>query len=130
MRKRAVRRGQRGETLVEILITVVLIGVVFSALAIALATGSTTSNEHRNLVTADALLRDYAEAAKSAARADCATSSTYATTTTSLPAGFSVVAGPTNGMCAPDSASVQQVQFTVSIPGGTQRSLSIDVRNP
>jgi Tfp pilus assembly protein PilV len=125
---------QEGETLVEILIAIVVISVVFSAFAIASATSSTSSAAHRNLVTADALLRDSAEGAKSAARAECPTSSTYTTTTTSLPVGFSVTAGPTgfvgvNGIC-PSASRVQQADLKVTMPGGTTRSLSIDVSTP
>ena len=71
-----VRRTARGDTLIEVLLAVVIIGVVFSAFFVAMSTGSSASAAHRNYVTADALLRDYAEAAKAGARADCATSTT------------------------------------------------------
>src|SRR2546429_5516867 len=60
--------NDRGDTLIEILMAVVLIGVIFSAFVIALETNSTASTTHRNLVTADAVLRDYAEATKQAVR--------------------------------------------------------------
>lgn len=128
------RYGDRGDTLIEILMAVVLIGVTFSAFAIALATGSTSSTAHRDLVTADALLRDYAEGAKAAARAQCPASTTYTTTTTSIPSGFSVANGNgftgTNGVCPTATATVQEADFTVTLPGGTQRSLAINVRTP
>jgi prepilin-type N-terminal cleavage/methylation domain-containing protein len=129
------RFDDRGDTLLEVLLAIVLIGIVFSAFFAAISTSSTASNTHRNFVTADALLRDYAEAAKSAARTDCRTSTTYTTTTTSLPTGFSVTAGPvgftgTNGLCPADAASVQQADFTATLPGGMTRTLEIDVRTP
>ena len=127
-------RGDRGDTLLEVLLAVVIIGVVFSAFFVAISTGSATSAAHRNYVTADALLRDYAEAAKSAARAQCPTSTTYTTTTTSLPTGFQVsnTAGfvGTDGSCPANAASLQKAEFTVTLPGGVTRSLQIDVRTP
>jgi prepilin-type N-terminal cleavage/methylation domain-containing protein len=130
----APRYNDRGDTLIEILMAVVLIGVIFSAFVIALETNSTASTTHRNLVTADALLRDYAEGAKAAARTQCPTSTTYTTTTTSLPTGFSVANGNgftgTTGQCPTGPATVQEADFTVTLPGGTKRTLAIDVRTP
>jgi len=129
-----VRRTARGDTLIEVLLAVVIIGVVFSAFFVAMSTGSSASAAHRNYVTADALLRDYAEAAKAGARADCATSTTYTTTTTSLPAGFSISNGAgfsgNDGLCPADTSSVQKAVLTVTVPGGTTKSLEIDVRAP
>jgi len=135
------RYNDRGDTLIEILMAVVLIGLIFSGFATALATSSTASAEHRNLVTADALLRDYAEGAKAAARAQCPTSRTYTTTTTTLPTGFSVANGNgfsgTNGLCPTDTASVQEADLTVCLhappctpPSGVTKSLAFDVRTP
>jgi len=128
------RLGDRGDTLIEILMAVVLIGITFSAFVVALETNSTASSTHRNLVTADALLRDYAEGAMAAARAQCPTATTYTTTTTTVPAGFSVANGNgftgTDGVCPASTATVQEADFTVTLPGGTQRSLAIDVRTP
>jgi type II secretory pathway pseudopilin PulG len=124
----------RGETLLEILITIVIMGAVFSAFFVAISSSSSASTAHRNYVTADALLRDYAEAAKAGARAACPTSTTYTTTTTSLPAGFSVTNGTgftgTVGVCPADTSSVQEAQITVTLPSGVTRSLQIDVRTP
>ena len=128
------RYNARGDTLIEILIAVVLVGVIFSAFMFALANGSGASTSQRNLVTADALLRDYAEGAKAAARAQCPTSTTYTTTTTTAPPGFSVTNGTgftgTDGVCPTSTATVQEADFTVTVPGGTQRSLAIEVRTP
>ena len=86
------RYNDRGDTLIEILIAVVLIGVIFSAFMIALETAQTASTRHRNLVTADALLRDYAEGAKAASpTAQCPTSTTYTTDNDNRPAGRSML---------------------------------------
>ena len=80
--------SQRGETLIEILISVVLIGLIVATILPEYFTASVASSAHRNFVVADQLLRNNAEAVKSAVRRDCGQSSTYTTTTTSLP-GFS-----------------------------------------
>jgi Tfp pilus assembly protein FimT len=122
----------RGDTLVEILMAVVLIGIVFSAFVIAIAMGSTASSTHRTLVTADALLRDYAEATKAAVRRDCGVISptTYTTTTTSVPGfSFSSTSNPAGQNC-PAVSAVQQVDLSVAASNGPSRSLSIDARTP
>jgi prepilin-type N-terminal cleavage/methylation domain-containing protein len=133
-RGRARGYAERGDTLIEVLLAVVIIGVVVSAFFFAMSTGSMASAAQRDFVTADALLRNYAEAAKSAARSDCPTSTTYTTTTTSLPAGFAVTntAGfvGTDGVCPADTASVQKATLTVTLPDGVAKSLDIDVRTP
>ena len=125
--------GDRGDTLLEVVIAVVIMGAVFSVFFGAMSTGSTAAAAQRNYVTGDALLRDYAEAAKSAARAECATSTTYTTTTTTVP-GFSVtnVSGfvGTDGICPTDTSSVQKAELKVTLPGGATKSLQIDVRTP
>jgi prepilin-type N-terminal cleavage/methylation domain-containing protein len=131
---RLSHRNDRGDTLLEIIITVVIIGIVVGAFFAAISTGSTASAAHRNYVTADALLRDYAESAKSAARADCPTSTTYTTTTTSLPAGFSMTNGAgfvgTDGVCPDDTSSVREAELTVTLPDGATKTLQIDLRTP
>ena len=138
------RYNDRGDTLIEILIAVVLIGLIFSGFVIALETNSTGSTTHKNLVTADAFLRNVAEGAKSAARTQCPSSSTYTTTPPAVPAGFSVAYGTGftasgDGVCPANTTSVQQAHVTVclykapcnpSTPVGVTRSLDLDVRTP
>jgi prepilin-type N-terminal cleavage/methylation domain-containing protein len=127
------RYNDRGDTLIEILMAVVLIGVIFSAFVIALETNSTASTTHRNLVTADALLRDYAEATKAAVRDDCnVPSPTTYTPPTMSAAGFSFssVSNPAGQNC-PAPTTVQRVDLTITeLPSGPSRTLSIDVRTP
>jgi prepilin-type N-terminal cleavage/methylation domain-containing protein len=133
-RRRRARRTARGDSLIEVLIAVVIIGAIFAAFFAAISTSSSTSAAHRDFVTADALLRDYAEAAKAAARADCPTSATYTTTTTSLPTGFTVSNGEgfvgTDGICPGGPTSVQRAALLVTMPNGVTKSLEIDVRAP
>jgi type II secretory pathway pseudopilin PulG len=87
--------GDAGETLVEILFTIVLVSLIFSALFTSLATAGNASNVQRVSVQADAVLRNFAEATKTAAQM-CGTGVAPATTytvvyplpTQTLPVGF------------------------------------------
>ncbi len=67
-----MRHDEAGETLLEIVIAIVVIGIVFSAFFAAYSTAATTSSTHRTAAQADALLRNAAEATKSAVRNQCA----------------------------------------------------------
>jgi type II secretory pathway pseudopilin PulG len=125
-------RDERGETLVEICIALVIIGAVLSAFFAALATATTASKSQRDLVTADAVLRDYAEATKAAVRLSCASGGTY-TVAYAPPSGFSVnaLAGqPCPVTTGSPDAMAPQVDFTVSMPNGSTKPLSINVRAP
>src|SRR6476646_7429602 len=61
-RRRA--RGETGETLAEIVVTVAIIGLAVVALVGALATGIAASSNHRQRSTADTVARSVAEAIK------------------------------------------------------------------
>jgi type II secretory pathway pseudopilin PulG len=119
------QRSESGETLLEIIMALVIIGLVVSAYFATFSTQGKGTAEQRNLVTADALLRDYAEATKTAVRTDCGSSTTFNTTTTSLPAGFFVPPG--TNQCP---SNVATVNITVRMPNGTTRVLAIEVRKP
>ncbi len=56
--------NETGDTLLEILIAVVIIGIASVALIGTLVTSITSSAEHRSLTTLDTLLRSFAEAAQ------------------------------------------------------------------
>jgi type II secretory pathway pseudopilin PulG len=126
---RTIRRTETGETLLEIIIAIVIIGLVVSAYFATYSTAALGSTSQRNLVTADGLLRNYAETIKGAVRHDCATSTTYTTTTTSIPANFSVTVSPASQNC-PGATTVQPIAITAQLPSGTQRVLHIEVRSP
>jgi type II secretory pathway pseudopilin PulG len=64
MSKRDQRRSEAGETLVELLVAIVIIGLAFPALIGALITSVAGSVEHRGLAAADTLLRSFAETVK------------------------------------------------------------------
>ncbi len=61
------RRGadEAGDSLVEIVLALVIIGVVIGAFVATFSTGATASSTHRKIVTADVVLRNYAEQIKS-----------------------------------------------------------------
>ena len=132
--------SESGETLLEIIMALVIIGLIVSAYFATFSTQGSGTAAQRNLVTADGLLRDSAEATKSAVRTDCANSTTFTTTTTSLP-GFSV-ASSTN-QC-PSATATVQVDIAVGMQNATPpavpacsqplpaevRCLSIVVRKP
>ncbi len=115
--RRQTRRSEEGETLLEVVMALIVIGLVVSAYFATFSTQSSGSTAQRNLVTADGLLRGYAEATKSAVRSDCPSSTTFTTTTTSLPAGFGV-ASSTN-QCPQDASTPRQVDIAVGLPGAT-----------
>jgi type II secretory pathway pseudopilin PulG len=54
-------RGERGETLVESLIAMVIVAIAGTSVIGALASSLTSSTEHRNIAAIDTLLKSYAE---------------------------------------------------------------------
>jgi hypothetical protein len=58
------RQAERGETLVEVLMTVTVIGVAFVAVFGALFTALRVSDYHRKTTSADVVLRNFAEVVK------------------------------------------------------------------
>lgn len=61
-------RGDGGETLIEILFTIVIVSLTFSALFTSLATAGNAGNVQRISVQADVVMRNFAEATKLAAK--------------------------------------------------------------
>lgn len=135
---RPQHRSEVGETLIEVLISLVVIGIIVSAFFAAIATTSNASKTHRDLVSADAMLRDSAELTKTAVRRDCDGGTTYAVTYSSLPPrlGFTYPADVTNQPCpsvavpGDPAAQVPTVTLTVTTPGAHTKSLAIMVRTP
>jgi len=121
-------RDEAGMSLVEIVIAIVILGAVVSALLTALATASISSKSHRDLVTADAVLRDYAEAVKSVVRSSCTSSGATYSVTYSPPSGFTT--NSLTGQSCPAPTSMQLVHLTVTLPNVSTKSLDINVRSP
>jgi type II secretory pathway pseudopilin PulG len=125
------RHGEAGESLVEILIAIVIIGIVMGAIFATYATASTSAKSERDFVTADAVLRNYAEATEQAVRTTCTSGnpgSPFAVTY-APPSGYTVSAGAGQLKC-PAVTTVGLVAITVTLPSGSTRTLSIDVRTP
>jgi Tfp pilus assembly protein PilE len=121
-------RDDAGETLVEIVLTVVIIGLTVTALISGLATVSSASQSHRDDVRSDAVVRNYAEATKAAVRTCTGKSKTY-TVSYSPPKGFTVSVSPADSICpAVDSARTLTLQVTG--PSGVRSSMQIAVRAP
>ena len=63
-RKRALGGAEAGETLVEIMVTVAVVGIAFVAILGGIWTAIRVSDYHRKITTADVILRNFAERAK------------------------------------------------------------------
>jgi prepilin-type N-terminal cleavage/methylation domain-containing protein len=84
---------EAGFSLAEILITIVIVSVTFTAILGGLMTSITVSGLHRREATADALARNAAEWVKDVLRnpyVSCAGSGTYTFTGLSVPSGYTV----------------------------------------
>jgi type II secretory pathway pseudopilin PulG len=138
-----------GESLLELLIAIVILGIAVVAVVGSLVTGVLVSDVHRKQTTAGATLRNYAEsvessvAAATSAYTSCAAPAAYAT-----PSGFTAPAGYTasvtavrywNGVptlsfstsCASPDSGVQKVSLRVSSNDGrATETLDIVIRKP
>src|SRR6476619_4323882 len=122
-------KNEAGDTLIEIVVALVLVGLVVSAFFATYSTSSTGSTSHRDLVTADAALRNYAEAIKTAVRTSCKDDPTY-TPGYVPPAGFVMSPDPAAPqpcppVTGPMSQQVPQVDLSVTLPNGTTKTLSM-----
>lgn len=89
---RSRRGGQRGETLLELLVTITIMGAAFVAILTGVGVAIASSDSHRQEATAEGVLRSYAERIEDSAEpsttyAECATTGSYA------PAGFTAPTG-------------------------------------
>ena len=110
-------RNEHGDTLVEVLIAIVVIGIVFGSFFAAISTSSAASTTHRRLVTADAALRDFAEATKSAVRDPangCGKSNPTTFTVNYTPAPGYSISSPTSltQTCPPVTSIQREHQLT------------------
>lgn len=93
-RLRRAARGQRGDTLLELVVAVLLMGITVVVIVGGLTTAVMMSDIHRKQATAGVAVRDYAEAVQNSVAGGnytaCAGTTTYAT-----PAGFAAPTGYT-----------------------------------
>jgi len=85
-------RGEQGDTLVEVLITIAILGIAFAGILAGLATAIRMSSIHRGQANADVVLVSSADAVKSQAYVACpsVTTSSYSPTSgVTLPSGWS-----------------------------------------
>lgn len=141
----------RGDTLIEVVIAIAIIGITVSALLAALITALTSSGVHRSLTNLDTTLRSNAEEAKylielqpSAWFQDGApvTSTTYNghTIPFSTPSGYAIVISgieywnsSTDGFDASytspvDTTGYQLLILKATAPSGASQSLSVGLR--
>lgn len=124
-------RSSSGESLIEIIVAIVVIGLVVSGITAAISTSENGSTAHRQLVTGDAVMRNYAEAVKTAVRTSCTSSgATWSATYPSpgVPSGYSVNA--LSGQTCPSVTATATVPVQVQLPNGTAKSMYIVVRTP
>ncbi len=142
------RRTQRGETLIESLIAIVVLSVVAAAAYAGLRTAITVSAQHKETAVAETLLRTAAERLQDPTSAyvplaGCAGAGTY----TGLPtrAGYGPIAvevrfwtPPSNvavtslpvefqpaGTCPPSDPGLQAIELSVQTPQGHVERLEI-----
>jgi hypothetical protein len=130
-----------GETLVELIISVAIMGITVIALVGGIATSILMSDIHRKQATAGASVRSYAEAVAGHFDASAATSGySPAAVGFAVPEGFTAAVTPpvkcwndtlkVFGGCAAGSA-VQQVTLSVaSSDSRASESLAVVVRKP
>jgi len=137
----ARRDDQAGDTLLEILIAIVIIGISMSVLFYAFSISTSRSGIHQDLVTANGILRSFAETTKAAVRDPvngCGkpTPTTFSVVYTPPPQavtnGFSVSSTPTlTSQNCPSPTTVLPARLTVTMPHGEgTKTLDIRVRTP
>lgn len=117
----------RGETLVEIVLTVVIIGIAVSALVSGLATAANAAGAQHESVVADTTLRNLAERAKAGA-GDCTPGLPLAFDTTP-PDGWAASIEPAAPTC-PAVDETLTITFTATSPSGHEWPLDVIVRSP
>jgi type II secretory pathway pseudopilin PulG len=125
-------RADVGETLVEILLTIVIIGVSVTGLLSSLATVGNAGNAQRGGVQADTVLRSYAEAVKSAGQ-KCIAGAPFTVTVVATPR-FPVSPIPAGTVCPGPTTTPRPfllpLTLTVTGPLLVHDSLQVVIRTP
>jgi prepilin-type N-terminal cleavage/methylation domain-containing protein len=150
MRRRRLCRDEAGDTLIEMLIAIAIIGIAVTAILGALLTSITASTQHRGLAVEDTILRSYAEQAKQQIELqtpgtisplyDPSCQASYSVSF-AAPTGYNVTISKIQywswtargfvdpATCKSDSG-LQLITLTASGPSGLTQQLSFVVRNP
>jgi type II secretory pathway pseudopilin PulG len=120
-------RRDAGETLVEVMLTIVIISLTVTALLSSLGAVGKAGNAQRNGVRADFVLRSYAEATKVGAQT-CTVGGTYIVTY-AAPTGFVASVTPTGNTC-PALATPKLLVLQVTGPQGLLETLQIRIGTP
>jgi Tfp pilus assembly protein PilV len=118
-------RTDRGETLVEVILTIVITSVTVTALIAGLSTTTTAAEMHRQHTAGDMVLRNYAEATKLAVQG-CTVGGKY-TVDYTPPTGYTAIGA--GGTCPP-TTSAQVVKLSVTLPSRVVKTMEIGVRTP
>jgi len=141
---RARLRDERGESLLELLMAVVIMGVTVAAVVGALAVAARTSDIHRKQATAGTSARDYAEAVSRRVAGGAYTGCALPPAFAPAAVGFTAPAGYTasvvsvtywNGSsfaagCGTDTGLQQVVVALASADGRATERAAVVVRKP
>jgi prepilin-type N-terminal cleavage/methylation domain-containing protein len=87
-----ILRSERGFSLPEVLLTILIVGVTATAILGGMLASTTVSSQHRSATTADTVVRSAAEWVKDPAKnpyISCASAGSYSLSGLSIPTGFS-----------------------------------------
>jgi prepilin-type N-terminal cleavage/methylation domain-containing protein len=124
---------QRGETLVEVLIAILLIGAISAAYFATATTQTRSSAFNRELVQADAIARSYAELAKATVRGGCTAGAPFTVDSSTFPSGYTT-STPSSGahqqICPQSPTQPQIIDLTVTTPSSAAAHLTFEVLTP
>ena len=133
-------RGEDGDTLVEVLVAVTILGIAFVAILAGLGAAASLSGRHRGQTNASVVVLSAADSVKNQTYVSCptASSSSYSPTSgVTLPSGWSATnltvsaiqfrnGSAWQASCPSTDQSVQLVTVTATSPDG-KSSQSVDV---
>lgn len=140
-----VRDSEKGDTLIEVLLTLVIISLCVIAFLVAFTTSITASAKHRTFVSLDTVLRTVSENAQSQIElqvnplfVSCATPSSYQNVNFGTPTGYNAQISSVSywsgssfvTQCTSGSTGPQLIDILVTNSLGISSSISIVVDDP